>query len=171
MARYSRLDELAAEKGFILVYPNGRSRCWPLVLDWAQQDLAFFDALYSDLTTRYNIDLDRVYVTGMSNGAYFSHVVGTQRCEKIAAIAVHSGGLAPVGITDMNLRHKYPVLVIHGDADNIVNVSEGRKVCDAYRRWGHDVEYVEIAGWRHSWAASQGVNERIWAFFVAHPRR
>jgi polyhydroxybutyrate depolymerase len=170
MPTYTHLDDLAAAKGFILVYPNGQGRSWPLVPELTREDLAFFDALYTDLTRRYNIDLNRCYLVGMSNGAYFTHLVATQRSEQVAAIAVHSGGLGLVSLQKSPVPHKYPVLIIHGNSDRIVAVSEGRKARDVYQNGGHEVEYLEVPGLHHGWAYSEGVNDRIWAFFLAHPR-
>jgi polyhydroxybutyrate depolymerase len=166
--RYSQLPELAEAKGFIVVFPNGLRASWPLVLDWARDDLAFFDTLLEHLEKDYTIDADRVFLTGMSNGAYFSHLVASQRADRIAAVAAHSGGLGL--IQNLSVKHKYPVMLIHGDADSIVNVSESRKARDAYEKWGHEVKYVEIPKHNHFWAAKQGINEQIWAFFKEHPR-
>src|SRR5262245_32642683 len=36
MPFYSQLDKLAEASGFILVYPNGKNKCWPLVVEWAK---------------------------------------------------------------------------------------------------------------------------------------
>jgi polyhydroxybutyrate depolymerase len=176
MPLYSHLDGLACGKGFVLVYPEGEGRCWPLFLDLANEDLAFFDALYSRLTSRYNIDLNRVYLVGMSNGAYFSHLVASQRSDRVAAVAAHSGGLTCTwpgmpASSEINAKRKYPVLLVHGDADTVVYAEESRKARDAYEKWGHEVEYDEIANQPHHWAHEHGVNERIWKFFVDHPRR
>jgi polyhydroxybutyrate depolymerase len=171
MAQYSHLDGLAETHRFILVYPEGTDRCWPLALDWMRDDLAFFDAMYAHLTSQYNIDLNRVYLAGMSNGAYFSHLLAMLRSDRIAAVAAHSGGLMLLALGDDYAERKYPVLIIHGDADAVVAVEEGRRARDAYKRWGHEVEYVELPNHPHLWAYDDGVNELIWKFFVAHPRR
>ena len=169
MPIYSQLPALAEKHGFVLVIPNGRKRHWPLLPELAKDDLAFFDALYSLATTKYNIDLNRVYLTGMSNGAYFCHVVASQRSDKIAAIAPHSGGMGLVGFAEPKVAHKYAVLAVNGDADSIVKVDEGRKTRDTYKKWGYDIDYIELPGQGHVWAAMSGINEKIWAFFEAHP--
>ncbi len=171
MPRYSQLDRLAEDKGFVLVYPNATGAFWPLVVEWARDDLAFFDGLYERLTSQYNIDRGRVYLLGTSNGAYFAHVIASQRSDRIAAIAAHSGGIGLLGLSGIHVKNKYAVLVVHGDKDSIVGVEEGRKTRDAYQKWGHPVEYVELPGHNHFWAAKEGINERIWRFFESHPRR
>jgi polyhydroxybutyrate depolymerase len=169
MASYSKLDQLAEKHGFILVFPNGRDRRWPLLLDRAKPDLDFFDTLLDHLGGRYNIDLNRVYLTGMSNGAFFTHLVASQRAESVAAIAPHSGGLGLIGNKQPDVAHKYAVLLIHGDQDALVNVSESRRARDAYQKWGHPVEYVEVPKLNHFWAHGAGINEHIWKFFQEHP--
>lgn len=169
MPVYTRLDTLAAEKKCILVYPNARNRAWPLFLELAQPDLQFFDALYKHVTARYNVDLNRVYLCGMSNGGYFTHVVASQRPDKVAAICCHSGGMGLLALRDLNVTPKYAVLAVHGADDPIVRVEEGRRIRDYYTRRGHPVEYVEVPGLKHIWAVSADINPRMWDFFLAHP--
>lgn len=173
MPVYSRLDNLVEKHGCILVYPNGNRRCWPLLLAITKPDLDFFDALYKDLTSKYNIDLNRVYVTGMSNGAYFSHILASQRSEKIAAIAPHSGGIGFVGLNSKKspAARKYPVLAIHGDRDDIINVTEGHRTRDVYTQWEHEIEYEEIKGLKHAWGTISNINTRIWEFFDKNPMK
>ena len=170
-AQYSRLDDLARHQGFVLVYPNAKTMFWPLTVEWARDDFAFFDALYAHVTLTYNIDPRRVYLIGNSIGAYFSHLLASHRSERIAAIAVHSGGLGIVqpGVTP--IANKYAVFAVHGAVDPVVPVTESRKVRQAYEAAGHSVEYLEIAGHDHRWAGHVDVNGRIWKFLSAHARR
>jgi polyhydroxybutyrate depolymerase len=171
MPLYSQLSAAAEKHGFIVVYPNGKDKRWPLAVQMAKDDLEFFDALYAKIGADYNVDLNRVYLTGMSNGAYFTHVVASQRSTKIAAIAPHSGGMGIIGALKPQIEHKYAVLAINGDADKIVPVEQGRTTRDTYTRWGHEIQYVEIPGQAHMWATLKGINETIWTFFEAHPYR
>ena len=68
------------------------------------------------MTKQYNIDRNRVYATGISNGAFFINVLAAQRSDKIAAIAP----VAPP-VKDMDKCHPrraVPILHFHGTADN-----------------------------------------------------
>jgi polyhydroxybutyrate depolymerase len=168
MSLYTQLDRLAEKENFVLIYPDGRLHAWPLLPIMAKDDLAFFDALYDLAGKNYNIDQSRVYLVGMSNGAYFSHLVARERSEKVAAIACHSGGLGMMN-EEPKLKQKFAVMLIHGDKDSIVNVDESRRARDAYKKWGHDVEYIEVAGLNHFWAHKVKVNQKIWEFFEQHP--
>ena len=42
---------------------------------------------------------------------------------------------------------------------------------DKYKKEGHEVEYVELPGQGHLWGTKSGINETIWKFFAAHPRK
>lgn len=169
MPLYTQLDRLAEQKGFILVYPNGKNRAWRLLPGLAQPDIAFFDALLDHLSARYNIDLNRVYLAGMSNGAYFVHLLARERSDRIAAICAHSGGLGVLAADRTGPKHKYAVFLAHGEKDFVVPASESRKARDMYQQWGHPVEYLEVPGWGHLWALKAGVNEKMWTFFLTHP--
>lgn len=168
MSRYSRFAELAEKEKFIVVFPQGLERRWEIFLK-NNRDIAFFDELHRSLEKRYNIDHNRIFLTGMSNGAYFSNLLASQRSDVIAAIAPHSGGPGMLAVTGVHADRKYPVLILHGTLDSIVPPSEGRTTRDIYQQEGHEVELVEFKGLRHFWSNRLGGSNRIWEFFKAHP--
>jgi polyhydroxybutyrate depolymerase len=171
MPVYTKLSETAEKHSFIIAYPNAVDKAWGLSDQKVKADLAFFDALLARLTADYKIDLNRVYVVGMSNGGYFAHLVGKERSKTIAAVASHSGPLGLQTLLGINAERKFPVLIIHGDKDNIMPVDWARENRDKYKKEGHEVKYVEIAGMGHIWATKQDINETIWSFFADHPRK
>ncbi|MGH7128196.1 MAG: alpha/beta hydrolase family esterase [Planctomycetaceae bacterium] len=167
ISRYSGFSELAAKEGFIVVYPQGLQRRWRLEPE-GNIDLEFFDALYEQLTARYNIDVNRVYATGMSNGGFFSNLLAAKRSATIAAVAPHSAGLGYLA-NGIGAAHKRPVMIIHGTADRVVAVEQGRTARDLFVKEGHEVEYVELAGFHHFWAGHVDIAATIWEFFENHP--
>jgi len=169
ICRYSGFEELAAKNGFIAVFPAGLEKEWELRAVDDNQDLKFFDALFDHVTSKYNVDLRRVYLTGMSMGGYFSNLLASKRSERIAAIAPHSGGLGVLAVRGIKSKRKYAVMIVHGDADRIVKVEEGRTSRDAYTREGHVVEYVEVKGLGHVWARKEDITGRMWKFFMDNP--
>lgn len=171
MPKYTKLDDLAADKRFILVYPEAEGRSWGLLPDKVKTDLAFFDELLNALRGKYRIDPDRVYVLGMSNGGYFAHLVGKERSKTVAAVASHSGALGLQTLLGMRADRKFPVMIVHGDKDVILAVQFARENRDKYTKEGHEVTYVEVAGMGHEWATKQKINEQLWAFFEKHPRK
>jgi polyhydroxybutyrate depolymerase len=171
MPLYSKLNDTAARHGFILVYPNALERSWALTPDKMIKDIAFFDALLARLKGEYKIDADRIYVTGMSNGGYFAHFIGKERSQVIAAVASHSGALGLQTLLGIHAERKFPVMIIHGDKDNIISVNIARENRDKYKREGHEVNYVEVPGLTHWWAGDADINEKMWKFFADHPRK
>ena len=170
MPRYTRLNETAAKHEFSIAYPNAIDRSWGLAPDKVKNDLAFFDALLGKVSADYKIDPDRVYVLGMSNGGYFAHLVAKERSKTVAAVASHSGPLGLQTLLGVNADRKFPVLIIHGDQDRLLPVDWARENRDKYKREGHEVKYVEVAGMGHTWATKADINETIWKFFADHPR-
>lgn len=170
MPRYTKLDELAADKKFILVYPEAVGRSWGLLPDKVKADLAFFDALLAKLQKQHHIDPDRIYTAGMSNGGYFSHLVGAERSKVVAAVASHSGPLGLQTLGGIKAERKFPVFIVHGDQDKLLSVDWARENRDKYKKEGHEVKYVEVAGLGHMWATKEKINEQMWDFFEKHPK-
>lgn len=170
MPKYTRLNETAEAKKFIIVYPEAVGRSWGIAPEKVKSDLAFFDALLAQVKEEYRIDSDRVFVIGMSNGGYFAHLVGKERSQTVAAVASHSGPLGLQTLLGVNADRKFPVLIIHGDEDPIFPVAFARENRDKYKREGHAVKYVELPGHGHTWATEVEINDMIWDFFDRHPR-
>jgi polyhydroxybutyrate depolymerase len=177
-ATVSTLPALAAEHKFILIFPAAATqtiqgqtiKAWALAPERALADLQFFDALLAKMKTQYRIDPDAIYLTGMSNGAYFAHLLARERASVVAAVAAHSGELGQFDLDLIQSARKFPVMLIHGDADPIFDVSLARQARLLYEGAGHPVTYLEIPGWGHQW--DKRVEEKIWDFFSAsrlHP--
>ncbi len=171
MPKYTRLNETAKAKKFIIVYPEAVGKNWGIAPEKVNSDLAFFDALLAQVKAEYKIDPDRVFVVGMSNGGYFAHLVGKERSQTVAAVASHSGLLGLQTLFGVHANRKFPVLIIHGDEDPIFPVAFARENRDKYKREGHEVKYIELPGHGHMWATQVDINETIWEFFAKHPRK
>jgi polyhydroxybutyrate depolymerase len=169
MPRYTKLDDLAAEKKFILVYPEAIGRNWGLEPKKVTADLAFFDALVAEISAKYEVDVNRIYVLGMSNGGYFAHLVGKERSTKVAAVCSHSGPLGLQTLLGIRAERKFPVMIVHGDKDFLFDPKIARENRDKYQREKHEVKYVEVPGLNHFWATDAKINEQIWEFFEKHP--
>lgn len=169
MPWYTGLNATAEKHKFLLVYPEAVGRSWGLATDKVSNDLAFFDALVAKLSADYKVDANRLYVIGMSNGGYFAHLVGKERSTQVAAVCSHSGPLGLQTLLGIGAKRKFPVLIVHGDKDRLLAVDFARENRDKYKREGHEVKYVEVAGLGHLWATKQDINETIWKFFDEHP--
>ena len=85
-------------------------------------DLAFVDQLLDELENSLCIDLDRVYATGVSNGASFVHRLGCDRAERFAAIAPVGGMLSRGFNCAPDRSNPVSIMHLHGDRDRVVPV-------------------------------------------------
>ena len=126
----------ADEHGFILIMPNGFQNSWnggtccggasANQLD----DVALFRAILDEVGSHVNIDLDRVYASGLSNGGYMSYRLACEAADIFAAIAPGAGavGINTIGggtnpasdFTACEPSRPISVLDIHGTADALV---------------------------------------------------
>lgn len=82
---------IAESEGFIAVFPDGD--VWN-VYDWngaGRDDVGFLLAVIDKIEEDYNIDADRVYMTGHSMGAAMTITFALQHADILAAIAPASG--------------------------------------------------------------------------------
>jgi polyhydroxybutyrate depolymerase len=158
------------------------------------EDVKLFDALVSAIHTTYCVNSARVYVHGLSGGAYFTNQLGRWRAKAIRAIAPQSGG-GPYGIQDsdysqagtLTVNGPLPTIIVHGLADGTVDISEGRKSLAYWRMadtstsgetaWTANpcqrenggvkpVVFCAIPGMDHEvWS---GAPAAIWQFFAAN---
>ena len=80
-------------------------------------DIGFLNSLIDFLGNEYNIDLDRVYSTGFSNGGYMSYTLACELSDKIAAIASVTGSMYINQPILCNPERPIPVMQIHGTMD------------------------------------------------------
>lgn len=130
---YGNMRAVADTAGFILVYPQGTlfwgSPHWN-VGSWTSgstaDDIGFTEAMIDTLSANYNIDLNRVYSCGYSNGGYFSFELACQLSAKIAAIGSVGGTMSTETYNSCNPSHPTPVVTIHGTDDATVSYSGGK---------------------------------------------
>lgn len=125
-----------AAQGLPLVAGKAGWQTWP-----GSRDVRLFDALLARAKSTLCVDHQRVFSTGMSDGAIMTNFLGCVRGDALRAIAPMSGGL-PIA-EDLFCRQKVAAMVVHGTADTVVPVAVGR---DSYRAWG-DVNDCRSLPW------------------------
>lgn len=123
---YSNFMPIADTANFLMVFPNGTfssgQRFWNAGLSSALvNDIAFLSALIDSLDLTYNINLNRVYSTGMSNGGYMSHTLACELSNRITAIASVTGSIFNTQYgSNCHPMRPLPVMQIHGTNDPTV---------------------------------------------------
>ncbi|MBN2163749.1 MAG: hypothetical protein JXR25_14920 [Pontiellaceae bacterium] len=99
-----------------LTDPEGKRSGWNAdPADADNRDLKFFDAVYDAL--KEEIDADRIYCTGHSNGGSFTYCLWAARSALFAAVAPSS---AAVGRSRMQITTPLPALHLAGRTDPLV---------------------------------------------------
>lgn len=125
---YGDFRSIADTEGFIIIHPQGEEdpngtthfNVGGFTAGSTIDDVGFTEAMIDAVTDDYNIDLTRVYSTGMSNGGFMSFLLACQLSDKIAAVASVTGSMTPETYNSCNPQHPMPVLQIHGDEDGTV---------------------------------------------------
>jgi polyhydroxybutyrate depolymerase len=129
----------ADQGGFVVIMPNGYMNSWNAgtccgaAAQDGLDDVALIRAIFAEVGTHVNIDLGRVFATGLSNGGYLSYRLACEASDLFVAVAPGSGavGTADAGglvsilqqTSDMTTcapTNKVSVLDIHGTADPLV---------------------------------------------------
>jgi len=88
-------------------------------------DVAYIAAVIADVRAKRNIDDQRIFVVGYSNGGFMAHRLACDLSDVIVGIASFSG----VGHQNTKLcqpTRPVAVLQIHGDSDKVVDINGGR---------------------------------------------
>lgn len=123
---YGNFKNLADVDNFLVVHPNGtldntNTRYWNAFLNaGAVDDVDFISQLIDSLSLSYNIDPNKVFATGMSNGGFMSYKLACELNNKIAKIASVTGTMSTTLPSTCSPGSAIPVLQIHGTLDPTV---------------------------------------------------
>ncbi len=107
------MDAKADEHGFLVAYPDGIAGGFnALVCCGTEDDIAFLTALTDRLIADWRVDPDRVYATGISNGADMSFRAAVEATGVFAAIGAVSGGFGGPRVEPAGFAPAKPVSVL-----------------------------------------------------------
>lgn len=108
---------LAAEEGFALAFPQGLGSParWNAAL--GSDDVALIGDMLDELEATMCLDLDRIYVSGFSMGAFMTSAVACTYADRVAAVAPVAGMQNPAGCAP---SRPVPAITFHGTADTWV---------------------------------------------------
>lgn len=168
MPVYTELNDMAADLNAIIVYPEAQNGSWGLNTTQTNKDLSFFTTLFSKIKSAYKIDPKKIHAIGMSNGAYFCHILAKNNSHVFSSIAAHSGMIGLEFALGINASTKYPVLLIHGKNDPIFDITIARNDLKKYKNENHPSKLIEVPDIGHEWASKININDSISAYFKQH---
>ena len=124
MAKITGLDKIAGE--YIVAYPQSAVEEWNEGCDCNKpdrlgiDDVAFVDEILAHLKSGYNINTDRIFAAGYSQGGLFAQNLACKRSEVFRAVAVVSAPMS-VQLAD-NCQPTTPIsiIMIHAEDDAVL---------------------------------------------------
>ena len=129
---YGRFNEIADREGFIVVYPDAIAKNWNdgrtehlKPENIGVDDVGFIEAIVERLKSQYQIDPDRIFTTGMSNGGFMSTRLLCDRAELFRGGAILTASISEGYFSQCAPSQPVGVLVMNGTADPIVPYTGG----------------------------------------------
>lgn len=133
VANQTGFSALADREGFVVVYPDGVDKGWndgragvpSTAVKENVDDVGFLTAVLDDVARRVSIDPGRVFVNGISNGAFMSARFACERSSRVAAIGLVAGSMGPELLASCKLSRPVSVIAFLGTADPLVPYEGG----------------------------------------------
>lgn len=131
MDDYLNMSSIAAARTFLLATPDGAvdasgyrywnatDACCAANAPVPADDVAYLTALIDDASTKYNVDAQRVYIIGHSNGGFMAHRMACDRAARVAAV-VSIAGAQWSYLPYCQPSEPVSVLQVHGTGDTTI---------------------------------------------------
>jgi phospholipase/carboxylesterase len=127
-----------------------QDRSPPSILAGVQATAPILNSFIDAELKRHNLTERNLALLGFSQGTMMSLYTAPRRAAPIAGIVGYSGALVGADLLATEVKSKPPVLLIHGDADQIVPFAAMDAAANALRKAGLPVETLRRPGLPHS---------------------
>jgi predicted peptidase len=135
---------------------------------WWNNELVPLSALLDEITHKYKVDPDRVYLTGLSMGGFGTWALAAYSPDRFAAIVPICGGGEP--LLARALGHM-PVWAFHGGKDPVVPVKRSQDLIDALKKANGEAKLTIYPEAQHdSWSATYD-NPEVYEWLLKHKRQ
>ncbi len=149
----------ARSRNAIVISPTSREGTWSLM--GPDIDSENLDRMVAYAQDHWNIDEEKVLLTGMSDGGTFSYVSGLRSDAPFTHLAPSSASFHPmlVEMVDRERLVDLPIYLMHGALDWMFPIDVARTARDTFSAAGAQVEYREIDDLSHTYPVEE--NARI----------
>ena len=173
--------EKAAEKGYAIIAPESKNPFCEEIKQWDTKknstDLEFFDEILNWIWLTENLDSERIYIAGISNGGIMASRLAEERGKNIRAIMIHSGTHADNAKIENNLcYYQYTInqttispnhprtMLIHGTNDTIIPYEHTLEYYNSLKGTGIGVILIPKINGDHYWY--EEYNDLILSWFT-----
>lgn len=154
------------EFSFVVISPQ----C-PEHIRWSTDN--WFENFYTEIKTKYRIDSNRVYLTGMSLGGSGTWYLAAKYPDIFAAIAPMSGFTSHMDFIDSSIDKltNIPIWAFHGKIDNVVPFEETERIIKKLEGKNKDLIFTiepEVGHWIN-WLVYP--NQELYDWFLKHDKR
>jgi polyhydroxybutyrate depolymerase len=121
-ALHSALGPFGDEQGFVTITPDSGATVPRWDTEAGSADLTFFGDLLDEIEATLCVDTNRIFVTGLSNGAMMTSAIACEYSDRVAAVAPVAGIQDPA---ECDLERPVPVMAFHGTADEFLSYEGG----------------------------------------------
>ena len=149
---------------FIVLSPQCPAKKW-----WTDPDVTrMVMAMLDDICKTYPVDLDRVYLTGLSMGGFGAFALAEQYPERFAALVPLCGGGNPYLAKRLK---NIPTRIYHGAKDRSVPLMLSKQMASAIKQFKGDVELKVYPKLGHNiWGVTYD-NPKLYEWLLTHRRK
>jgi predicted peptidase len=127
---------------FIIVSPQCPNHKY-----WSSEN--WVEPLFEKIQVKYRVNIDKVYLTGISMGGYGTFIVAMDHPDKFAAIVPLCGGCNDSDTTRICNLKDIPVWAFHGTGDDLIPISETERIVHALDKCKGKIEFTKLEGEGH----------------------
>jgi dipeptidyl aminopeptidase/acylaminoacyl peptidase len=146
---------------FVIVAPQ----C-PLNQRWSTDN--WFENFYAEITTKYSIDTNKIYLTGVSLGGSGTWYLATKFPKKFAAIAPMSGFTRHIEYIKNNTDNliDIPIWAFHGKKDKVVEFEETEWIINKLKEKNKDLKFTADPNAGHGMYWSVYPEQELYDWFL-----
>jgi predicted peptidase len=135
---------------------------------WWTTELQTLSALVDDIESKYHVDRDREYLSGLSMGGFGTWSLAAYTPDRFAAIVPICGGGEAMAARRLT---KMPTWAFHGGKDGVVPLKRSEDMVSALKHSGGDVKLTVYPEAGHdSWSETYD-NPEVYAWLLQHSRK
>ena len=152
----------ARTRGIVVIAPTAKGATWSLMEP--EVDGPNIDRMVDQVAADWNIDVNRLLLTGMSDGGTFTYVLGLRGGCRFTHLAPIAAAFHPMmlGFADAERVRGLPVRIVHGAQDWMFPPEMAQGAERALQQAGADVSYREIADLSHTYPRDENAAILDW---------